>query len=359
MKNLVTTLALFCAAAPAGTLFMGAYPNSVLVFDEGQGKIVDRIPLVTGLPVSLRLSQDRKAIYVITNDHSGVEAIDVATHKVTNHFVLNTASKRYRLYGGAPDPEGKFLYTTTTEIDKQVDRFEVGKPKYTVIDLAQQKIARTADIPREDENANGGGRGGGFEVSPDGKYLYQFRDAVIILNTSDFKEVERIPLSKPELPGAEVVGFGGMLDNVIEPGKRVSVFNVTDPVAHNRVFGIGRFDLTTRKFDFSPIGPAPMAMSGFQVTPDKKAAYTVISNGTHGNKRCEFWAFDLGTNRITKTMELPCRARFSFGMSTNGKKLYIYGAGFEIEVYDATTLKYERTWDLNNDITGAGLIALP
>src|SRR5579871_4531137 len=132
MKNLVTTLALFCAAAPAGTLFMGAYPNSVLVFDEGQGKIVDRIPLVTGLPVSLRLSQDRKAIYVITNDHSGVEAIDVATHKVTNHFVLNTASKRYRLYGGAPDPEGKFLYTTTTEIDKQVDRFEVGKPKYTV-----------------------------------------------------------------------------------------------------------------------------------------------------------------------------------------------------------------------------------
>ena len=45
--------------------------------------------------------------------------------------------------------------------------------------------------------------------------------------------------------------------------------------------------------------------------------------------------------------------------NVDGKKLYIYGAGFEIEVYDAATLKYERTWDLNNDITGAGLIALP
>ena len=75
-------------------------------------------------------------------------------------------------------------------------------------------------------------------------------------------------------------------------------------------------------------------MSGLQVTPDKKKAYTVISNGQHGNKRCEFWSFDLSTDHITQTQELPCRARFSFGMSGNGKKLYIYAAGYQIEVYD-------------------------
>jgi hypothetical protein len=46
-------------------------------------------------------------------------------------------------------------------------------------------------------------------------------------------------------------------------------------------------------------------------------------------------------------------------MSSDGKKLYIYGAGFEIEVYDAVTLKHERTWDLNNDITMAGLVVMP
>jgi hypothetical protein len=207
---------------------------------------------------------------------------------------------------------------------------------------------------------NGFGRfGGGFEVSPDGKYLYQFRDTVVILNASDFKEVERIQLSKPELPGLETVGFGGMLDSITEPGQRVTVFNSSDPVVHNRVFGIGRFDLTTRKFNFTPIGPAPAAMAGFHVAPDKKSAFTIIANGNHGNKRCEFWAFDLGTNRIAKTAEVPCRSRFSFGASTDGKKLYLYGAGFEIEVYDAATLKYEKTWDLNNDVTMAGMIALP
>jgi DNA-binding beta-propeller fold protein YncE len=359
MKKLFFTLAALTSAASAGTLYMGAYPNAVLVFDEAQGKIVDRIPITTGLPSQLRLSQDRKKIFVSTLDHSGIEIIDIATRKVVDKFTLNTETKRYRMGGGAPDPEGKLIYTTTTEIDKQVDRYEVAKPKYTVIDVAQHKIARTVDIPREEENALGGGRGGPFEVSPDGKYLYQFRDKVIILNTSDFKEVERIELAKPELPSMETVGFGGLLDSLnTDPSQRVTLFNSTDPIVHNRVFGIGRFDMSTRHFTFNPIGPAPAAMAGFHVAPDKKAAYTIISNGTHGNRRCEFWAFDLGTNRIAHTAEVPCRSRFSFGLSTDGKKLYIYGAGFEIEVYDAATLKHEKTWDLNNDVTGS-MIALP
>ena len=67
----------------------------------------------------------------------------------------------------------------------------------------------------------------------------------------------------------------------------------------------------------------------------------IISNGMHGNRRCELWSFDLSNNQLGKTSEVPCRSRFSFGMSADGKKLYIYGAGYEIEVYDAVTFKYE------------------
>jgi hypothetical protein len=241
-----------------------------------------------------------------------------------------------------------------------VDRYEIGKPKYTVIDLAQQKIAKAVDIPDQDESANAGGYGrGGFEISPDGKYLYQFRDSVVILNTDDFKVVDRIDLSKPDLPGMANVGFGGALDSIREPGHHVSLFNSADPIVHNRVFGIARFDLSSREVNFTPIGPAPSGMAGLQITPDKKKAYTVIANGNLGNKRCEFWTFDLASNHLAQTAEVQCRSRFSFGMSGDGKKLYIYGAGFEIEVYDAATLKYERTWDLNNDVTGAGMVVLP
>jgi hypothetical protein len=46
-------------------------------------------------------------------------------------------------------------------------------------------------------------------------------------------------------------------------------------------------------------------------------------------------------------------------MSGDGKQLYIYGAGFEIDVYDAMTFKHQATWDLENDVTGGGLIYVP
>ena len=360
MKTLFSILVLSCAVARGATLFMGAYPDSIIVFDEGKGQVVEKIPLVTGLPTAMRLSLDRKKIYVTTNDHSGLEVIDVATRKVINHFALNTPTKRYRFNGGVADPQDKIFYTVTTEMNKLNDRYEIGKLKYTVIDLAQQKIVKTVDIAKEDENANAGYYGrAAFEVSPDGKYLYQFRDKVVILNADDFKVVDRIDLSRPDFADMENVGFGGLLDSIGEPGKHISLFNSADPIVHNRVFGIARFDLSTRQVNFTPIGPSPPGMAGLQVAPDKKNAFTVITTGNLGNKRCEFWAFDLGTNHITQTMEVPCRSRFSFGMAGDGKKLYIYGAGYEIEVYDAATLKYERTWDLNNDVTGAGMIVLP
>ena len=367
MKQLIAVLGLYSAVASGGTIFSGAYPDWVLVIDEAQGKVIDRIHLATGLPRGLRLSYDRKSIIVSTNDHSGFEVLDVATRKITSHFVLDDATHRYRINGGAPDPEGKLLYASTIEITKQTDRYTIGKPKYTIIDMAQQKIVKTVDQP-EDENGRGGrggggggggGRnGGGFEVSPDGKYLYQFGSTVTVMNSSDFSIVEKIELAQPDAPAIENLGLGGLLEAISQPGEHVAVFNFSDPIVHNRVFGLGRFDLNTRKFDFTPMGPAPVAMTNLRITPDKKTGYTVVTNGTLGNKRCEFWGLDLSTSRLARTGEVPCRSRYSFGMSSDGKKLYMYGAGFEIDVYDAMTFQHEATWDLNNDMTGS-MVVLP
>jgi hypothetical protein len=342
--------------AQAGSIFLGAYPSSVLVFDDAKETIATRIPLTTGLPTSLRLSMDKKRIYATTNDHGGIEVIDVASRKVINHFVLNTPTKRYRFNGGVPDPTGKLFYTTAVEITKLADHFDISGVKYMVIDLEGQKIAKSVDMAKEDAEEFNAFRAG-MEISRDGKFLYDFRDKVVIVNTDDFKVVDRIDLAKPDLPGLENVGFGGMLDSIGEPGKHISLFNAADPYVHNRVFGVARFDLDTRTVDFQPIGPSPQAMSGLMVSPDKKNAWAAVSSGgVVGNKRCEFWHFDLSTNKVLDRVEFSCRTRFYFGMAADGKKLYIYGAGFEIEVYDAVTMKLERTLDLNNDITMAGMI---
>jgi DNA-binding beta-propeller fold protein YncE len=360
MKSLFLLLAAGAALASAGTLYLPAYPAAVLVFDEAKGQVVDRIPLVTGTPMAIRLSSDKQRIYVNTIDHNGIEVIDVATRKVINHFVLNTPTKQYRFWSGTPDPQGKLFYTVSKEIEKFPDHYEVGKAKYTVIDLEQQKIVKTVEIPKEEQTANDVNYGRSpIEVSPDGKLLYQFGEKITILQADDFKVVEHIDLAKPDFPGMEHVHFGGDLDLINEPGQHISIFNSEDPVVHNKVFGLGRFDLNTKQMDFNPIGPVPGGIAGLQVTADKKWAYTVVANGMHGNKRCEFWAFDLTTDRITQKAEVPCRTRFTLGISNDGKKLYIYGAGFEIEVYDAVTLKYEKTWTLDVDVTYAGIVVTP
>src|SRR5271166_2223783 len=150
MKQLLTLFSVSTLASVAwgGTIFLGGYPDSILVVDEAQGKVVDKIHLETGLPMSLRLSDDKKKIFVTTNDHSGVEVIDVASRKVLSHFVLNTATKHYRFNGGTPDPQGKLFYTVTIEIDKQLEHYDIGKRKTRVSTLNSKKSSKTLKFPR-------------------------------------------------------------------------------------------------------------------------------------------------------------------------------------------------------------------
>src|SRR5215471_940048 len=353
-------LAAACGHAVGGTIFLPGYPDRILVIDEATQKIVDKIPSEIGIPTGITRSYDRKKIYITSNDNDGVEIVDIASRKVVQHFVLNSDTHKFRINGVSPDPEDKVLYTVVREVVKQADRYDVGKFKYAVIDLAQQKIVRTAEMSPEDQEANGAFYGRSpFHVSPDGKYIYQFRDKITILDSTDFHVVDRIDLAKPDFPELAEVGMGAPLDTLDERGAYVSLFNAEDPVVRRSLFGIAHFDLNTRQFKFTEIGPSPTGMIGLQASPDGKTGYSVIVNGEHGNRRCEFWAFDITANKRSMTSEFPCRPRFSFGISSDGKKLYVYGAGFEIEVWDAATLKLERVMDLQNDVTMGGIIVVP
>jgi hypothetical protein len=344
------------AAAPAGTMILGAYPNSLIVFDESKGTLIQRIPLATGLPTSMRLSNDNKRIYVGTITTGGIEVFDVATRKVVNSFSLNTPTTKYRFGGGVPDPTGRYYYTVGLKIDKDIDRYTISDPQYFVIDMQLKKVVRSATVAKEDDGPNVGRAS--FSISPDGKSLYLFRDKVVIVDTATLKAVDRFDLAKPEGTGLEGVNFGGGVEAIRSSTEYVSLFTATDPYVHNKVFGVGRFDLVARHFTFVPIGPAPQSIAGLEVTPDRKEGFTVVTNNTLGNKRCEFLRFDMATNKVLNRSEFPCRTRFSFGMSNDGNKLYIYGASFDVEVYDAKTLQHEKTWDLGNDATGAGLVVL-
>ncbi len=363
LAMLVLPAAFDASAQPrtGGLLFLGTWPRVILVIDEAQGRVIDQVQLQTGTPRDLTLSYDRKKVYVTTWSN-GIEVIDIATRKVINAFTLGGGGlpARTSAAGITPDPTDQFLYTTVQVVEKKADRFEVGKPKFAVVDLAQKKITKTFEFPKEHEGPFG--FAAGMRVSPDGKLLYVFKEDVLIFDLAEFKQVDKIELSKPPHPGALTVRLGGGDDPNEEPGVVTSVFNATDPVARRPIFGIARLELASRKLDFTPVGPAITGMTGLRLTPDRRTGYTVAylgGNRVEPTRRTEFWVFDIASHKLVKKHEFESRSRFFFALSSDGRKIYIYGAGPTIEVFDAQTFARERVLTFDGDITTQMLVVRP
>ncbi len=330
-------------------LYIGAFPGQILIFDEDQEKVIDHIKLQTGIPRGLTHSWDRKQFYVYTA-RGGIEVVDPLARRVTNHFTLDSPSHRVRPSGFAIDPQGKVLYTILRGAVKKIDRFEIDKPKFGVIDLAEKKVTRTADLPRDEEA--GLGFGADLRVSPDGKYLYAFQENVLIFDTADFKLVEKIELAKPPYPWMATLNLGFRDDPNEDRGTLTGVFNSTDPVVRRSIFGIARFDLNKRTFEFTPIGPsANNGVMGLQITPDRKTGYTVVFQGDTGNRRVEFWVFDMTTLKVTRRVEFDGPVNFRFTLSGDGKRIYVHGTAPGMEIYDAATLQKRKAVDMNADLT--------
>jgi DNA-binding beta-propeller fold protein YncE len=353
---LSAVIALAPLASAQGLVFLGTWPKQIQVIDEGRRKVVDHIELATGVPRDLRISEDRKTIYVATVDHNGIEVIDVAARKNTNSFVLDQGGARVRFNSWIPDARRGLIYLLVQVADKKIDRFEIGPPQFAVVDLAQKKIVRTADLPEEARAAFEGRDN--MRISPDGKQIYLFLNNILIFDTADFKLIDRIELSKLDVPGMASLNIGPAVDSLREPGKLVNLFASTDPAVHRQVFGIARLDLVTRSFEFAPIGPANVNLLGLLVAPDRKTGYTVAFTGINGTRRSEFWVFDLTTNRVIRRREFQAHTHYHFAISSTGKSLFIYGSGYEVEIYDAATLQPRGTVDVNADIT-TDMIVVP
>jgi hypothetical protein len=343
------------AEASSQLIFFGTWPHHVVVFDSAREKIVDNIDLKTDVPRTLILSPDKRKIYASTLNDNAIVTIDVATHKVLSSFTLNQGNQNVRIFALAPDPTGNYLYAIATIISKKMDHYDIDPAKFVVIDLAAKKISRTAAFPPDEGTF---GFRTTIKLSPDGRLLYLFRENILAFDTAEFKLLKKIDLAKPQVPDMENLSVN-LLDDPNElPGKITSVFNAADGIIHRRVFGIGTVDLANLTFDFTPIAPAPGTMTPLFLTPDRKTGYTVSIAGDPGNRRCEFWAFDIPSRKLLRSREFDGRTRFSFGLSADGTKLLIYGAGYQITVYDAATFEQRSDIDVPGDMT-TNLVVLP
>lgn len=368
MRSLLLLLcsALLAAAASAAPdqqlLYLATWPHQVLVFDTVQEKIVDHIDLTTDIAQQLVLSNDKKTLYGYTVKDNSIVTIDLATRKQTSVFPLDEPGHNVRLLGLVPDPTGKYLFSVGPTVVKKVDHYEVEPTKFLVIDLENHKICRSVDFPK-DESLVGFWRIQ-MKFSPDRKYFYMFLGNILVFDAQTLQLVKKIDLADPHIPGMSNVIFNPVEEEPAEdpneePGKLTNVFMSTDPYVHRAVFGIAKIDLNTLSFDFSPVAPATtLSMTPLLYTPDHSVGYTVAIDGAPGNRRCQFWAFDMKTRKLINKKDFDGRNRFSFGLSADGTKILIYGAGYEIDVYDAKTFALRSNVPLPGDMT-SNIIVMP
>jgi hypothetical protein len=337
------------AAAPAapakvsggnGTMYVGAWPNKILILDEATEKVTGAIDVQSGLPSRMTLTRDRSRIYFVNSLGESVEIVDLNTRKSIDHFTLSDGRKKTRIRGMIPDSLNRFVILLTKTAEKKIDRFEIGPPTLVVYDLKEHKISRTIPWPNNEER-----EGVNIMMSPDGKLLYFFADDVLIYDTTEFKQVDKWEISRPVEEGLGRFDYGPRDVTYEEAGFYTGIFNTSDPVQNRRMMGVARVNLSGKSVDFWPIGPSrPVS---FSLAPDRKKAYGLLQEIGH----YEFWTFDLEHHKLGPKMEFPGRPRMALRTSSNGKLLYIYQAGNTIDLYEAATYKYLRTITLDADMT--------
>jgi hypothetical protein len=342
--------------APSGgdhLMYIGTYAGSIQIFDEATESLAGEIKLKTGIPRSLTLSQSRTKFYVLDSMTESVEIVDIPTRTTLSTFTLSEGAKRVRIRGMQVDPLERFLILLTRSAEKKIDRWEIGDITMQFYDLAQKKVTRSIPWPRGEEREFIN-----IRFSPDGKLLYFFGDDVLILETTNFTEVDTWPLSRQIEPGLGRVNFGSVDDFNDDPGFFTGLFTTQDPVQNRRIMNLGRVNLVAKTIDLTPIGPAEGI--SFAMTADRKKAYGLMQGNGAAQPigRYEFWAFDVAGKKLVSRTPFEGRPRMALRVSSNGRLLYVFQAGATIDVYDSTTYKKLRTIEMNADQTTA-LFILP
>ena len=360
--SLIGTVAAAQTAKPAHLACMGTLDKKLLIMDEDSDAIVGEIAM-DGVPRTIVPSADQHQLFVL-NSKMGLEIVDLTTRKLLGAIDLNEAGKtrvvatgrnwmtpaggQSRFSGIVPDPTGRLLYATLRQVRKDLNEYHLDPPQFVTIDLASRSIVKRVDFPKDYDT--GFGFQASFKVSPDGKTLWVFDEDISILDINTLALVDKIPLSKPAFPGASPYRVSAADMPYDGSSKVTSVFVSVDPIVHKGSLGLATMDMTTRKVDYMPIGVA-LPMVGFAIAPGNKVGYSVMYAGAGGNRTTEWWTWDLVHHKVVNKVPFEARTTFSFGMSGDGGKLYLFGSGPTVEIYNAATLKSEKLLDLKKDLT--------
>ena len=328
-----------------GTFYFGTYARTVKVVDESTFEVVRDIPVSIGIPLDVEPSFDRQRLYVTEARREYVEVIDISSGRSLDTYTLSEGNKTVRLWRFAVEPQERFAILLVKTTTKEIDRYETTDAVLLKYDLDAHEVTDT--IPWPDDQERDFAR---FMFSQDGSLAYFFADEIIVLETEGFTEVDRWALEHELDDGMGRFNFGFPGSIYEEPGFYTGMFRVTDPVQNRRMMGVARVNLDERDVEFYMLGPSESV--SFTLAPGRKKAYGLRRQV--GNY--EFWTFNLETRTIENKGQFAGRSRMRLVPSTNGRYLYIMGAGSTIDIYDAATYELLDTVTMDADMIDSLLL---
>lgn len=335
-------------AAQTATWYLASYTHDVLVWDEASEELVDRITMRNFIPAQVTLNESETRLYVQDASLENIEVVDLASRSVIDEFTLSHDSIWVRIDEFQPHPDGRRAVLHAKRYTKMRDRYSVEGPFLLEYDMETKEVTDTIAWPDGEERERIR-----FEYSPDGETLYFFLQEIIAVDADTYEEIDRWEMGAPLEPGLGRANYPTGPGTYDEEGVATGLYRMTDPVQQRSIMGIARVRLTDEEVDFFTLGPSE-PVNQFALAPGGQKAYALYS--TVG--RYEFWEFDLDAQRVTRRQEFAGRPRMSLRVSADGEKVYVYGAGPTIDVYDAETFELLRTVEFDTDV-GMSSVVIP
>lgn len=329
------------ASAPVRRLFwFTAYPDLVQAFDTANETVVATIRLRHGHSYGMDLAHDRRRFIVTTRRQEGFEIVDIASRAVTEDHDLTTKDRIRRIRRVIELPGGRLLLEVNV-VKREKDRYIIEKRRWLLYDLASRSVVREMErLPAALDR-------GSARISPDGKAIHVFGKDLVIVDPATFEETGRIELSRPIHPGYGALRLRSEDDllDFRDAGAYRMFYTMQDPVEKRRtLFGIADVDVAGRRIRNLDEHGIPLPGWGYVLSPDKRRLYALEE---------KLVSYDVERKRKLAERELRLRPRrWLAGVSGDGRRIFIGGAGHDLAVYDVDTLEWRRDVLLPNDMAG-------
>lgn len=340
-------------AAPKKVYFWCTmWPDLLGKFDPETDTIVDKIKLKRGLWYNLTNSMFGDRFIVVTGQQAIIEEVDrrqkttVAEHSfVEKDYII-------RIEQVKEVPLNTHWYVRINKVKLVDDHYEKAQSEWLYYNRAEKKIEkRMKELPEQIRR--------GSVVSPDGKKWHIFGKDIAVLDPVTMKEEGKIELSKPLYTGMGALRVD-VEDDFFDrknPDTYRFMYSMSDPVKKNRSL-IGMIDVDMKNMKIASMdewGWNP-GVWGLRISHDKKFAAAQLGGrfgggGDDGKTKLAIYDLTQKAKKVCEAEHTFRPRRWLMGISPDGKKVYVGGAGNDLEVFDDKLQRLKQVW-LDADLGG-------